>query len=213
MKQAAVGRVVMSVDCTALLNMRHVFTPRDDAWRREFPPTEEVMTFEEVRVYEPTGDGRVTFAADDGTASDAAAAAKTPDAKKKRGSKKATPARVAVVAYGNGVITSLQAREALAATHGVTDVTVIDCPYLTRPPEGLVTALRDDGYTHVVFADICKQGQNPFGNFVTTLQSAGVLPHKWRLVAAAATYNPLGQLCTFLNEDDVVDAVLAVMEQ
>lgn len=37
--QAAAGRVVMSVDCTALLNQRHVHD-RDDAWQTAYPALE-----------------------------------------------------------------------------------------------------------------------------------------------------------------------------
>ena len=50
MAQARAGRVVMSVDSTNLLNLRHVFDT-DDKWRRCYPPPGEVMTFEDVCSY------------------------------------------------------------------------------------------------------------------------------------------------------------------
>ena len=45
--QAQAGRVVMSVDATHLLNLRHMLDG-DDSWRRPYPAAGEVMTFEQV---------------------------------------------------------------------------------------------------------------------------------------------------------------------
>jgi hypothetical protein len=56
-------------------------------------------------------------------------------------------------------------------------------------------------------SDICKQGQNPYSGMVTELQSGGNLPPSWECVAAPRTYNPLGNMVTFLSVDDIVQAV------
>ena len=51
-RQAKAGRIVMSVDSTAVLNERHVSDERDDAWMFKYPDDEEdEMTFDEVVVY------------------------------------------------------------------------------------------------------------------------------------------------------------------
>lgn len=50
MEQAKAGRVVMSVDSTNLLNLRHVFG-EDDKWRRPFPTDDEVLPFDQVIEY------------------------------------------------------------------------------------------------------------------------------------------------------------------
>lgn len=47
MQQARAGRMVMSVDSTHLLNLRHVHDG-DDAWRRQYPEPGEMLSFEEV---------------------------------------------------------------------------------------------------------------------------------------------------------------------
>jgi hypothetical protein len=63
----------------------------------------------------------------------------------------------------------------------------------------------------VVFADVCKAGQSPLATHAVTLQNEGALMGRcWRLAAAQPTYNPLGSFLTFLNEDDIVKAVLEV---
>lgn len=36
------------------------------------------------------------------------------------------------------------------------------------------------------------------------LKKDGLLPAKWDFVAAPRTYNPLGNVITFLNEEDIV---------
>jgi len=161
-QQAKAGRVVMSVDSTNLLNLRHIVAD-DDNWRRRYPDKSEYTSFEEVTCY---GTGRQ-----------------------------------AIVSYGNGVVTAMQAREQLSVP---SDVMIIDSPYLTRTPAGLKEALVH--VDEVVFADVCKQGQHPFGGMITDLQSEGRLPASWQCVAALPTYNPLGSTTTFLNAPDIVEA-------
>lgn len=51
-RQAKAGRVVMTVDSTAILNERHVSDERDDKWMFPYPIDEDdEMTFDEVVVY------------------------------------------------------------------------------------------------------------------------------------------------------------------
>eukprot|EP00755_Sulcionema_specki_P025692 Sspe_Gene.83899::Locus_55048_Transcript_1_1_Confidence_1.000_Length_2406::g.83899::m.83899/K11381/bkdA; 2-oxoisovalerate dehydrogenase E1 component len=149
-KQAKAGRVVMTVDCTNLLNLRHT-SGTNGAWQMPYTDTDDVATYDEVTVY---GDGPL-----------------------------------AIVTYGNGVVTSLQAAEVLRS-NGL-EVTIIDTPYLSDVPAGLVEAL--SRCERVVFADICKMGQHPLGGTISKLQQAGVLQRlKWQICAAQPTYNPLG---------------------
>lgn len=109
------------------------------------------------------------------------------------------------------------------------------CSYLSHVRSGLINAM--EGLDHVVFADVCKQGQHPFGGHITDLQSMlcvahavysmpiscmfvrdggsclllsgrGALPKNWQCVTALPTYNPLGSTVTFTNQRDIVDACL-----
>lgn len=201
--QAKVGRVIMSVDSTALLNQRHLHD-KDDAWRKPYPAlggegglsagaedVDSYLTFDDVIVY-PSGGGASGTTVRGG---DVAAAA-------------AVQGDVAIVSYGNGVVSALQAAKTLLEVHGMDNVMVIDSPYLSSPPQALVDTL--SGFSSSVFVDVCKEGQNPLSGFVTTLQNQGAMTKDWRFVSAARTYNPLGNTVTFVNEEDVVDAALNV---
>ena len=172
--QAAKGRVVMSVDSTHLLNLRNV-NGNDDKWRMPFTAADEIMTFDQIRVHEP-----IALAVQPGSP--------------------AQP-KLAIVTYGNGVVTALQARKDLEA-HGATNVTVIDCPLLSAVPAELAAAVPH--FDCVLFADVCKEGATPLSGHITKLQSDGLLPQKWRSVAAQNTYNPLGSTITFLSKEDIV---------
>ena len=80
-------------------------------------------------------------------------------------SARATGGGLAIVTYGNGVLSALLAKTALdasgdwAASGGVH---VIDCPYLSSTPGGLRAALTNGDTNHrfdaVLFADVCKKG-------------------------------------------------------
>lgn len=111
--QASRGRIVMSVDSTHLLNMNHV-EEGDRAWRTPYTKETEYMDFDQVRVYEPN----------------------QPNLTKDR------RRQLAIVTYGEGVITSLQARKMMADSLGVNDVTIIDCPLLSGVPAGLKQEVR-----------------------------------------------------------------------
>lgn len=120
-----------------------------------------------------------------------------------------TGSNILIVSYGNGVPTALRAQKMLGDEHGVTGVVVADVPYLSGVPTGLTDIL--PSFDAVVFADVCKLGQHPHAGLVVQLQDRDLLPAKWRSVAAAPTYNPLGSTITFLNEQDIIRATLAVM--
>eukprot|EP01125_Pyxidicula_operculata_P010749 TRINITY_DN3538_c0_g1_i1.p1 TRINITY_DN3538_c0_g1~~TRINITY_DN3538_c0_g1_i1.p1 ORF type:complete len:755 (-),score=141.84 TRINITY_DN3538_c0_g1_i1:181-2445(-) len=169
-EQAKAGRVVMSVDSTNLLNLRHV-EEGDYAWLYPYTDQSEFMTFDDIRIH---GD---------------------------------TSGSLVIVSYGNGVVTALLAQKELQSK-GI-NVTVIDSPCLSRIPQMLKDALPK--FERVVFADVCKTGQHPFGGMITSLQSEGILPTKWQCVTAQPTYNPLGNTITFLSKEDIVNACVKVM--
>lgn len=217
--QAKGGRMVMSVDCTALLNERHMGpTSRDDGWMYAYPEDKnEVMTFDDVRVYpSPQDAGVVTTTTTTTTTATTTTAPVAAAAPKKKGSKSSSSSsstsqekRVLIVSYGNGVRTSLQAAKDIADKHPHIKVEVLDCPYLSGVPQGLKDVLSSSSkYDAVVFADICKEGSAPLAHHSASLHNDNLLPHKWRLVTAQKTYNPLGTFLTFLNLEDITGAVM-----
>ena len=182
------GRIVMTVDCTALLNQRHLHE-KDRGWETSYPElykeqgpdqtlnSQDYMGFHEIRRY---------------------------------GEK----AKWATVSYGNGVVAALQCRRALVASGVLSseeEMDVIDCPYLSAVPDGLRAVLPQ--YENVVFADITKEGPGSvFSSHITTLhKESTLLPADWTLVAAPRTYNPLGSLETFLNVEDICQAWQALL--
>lgn len=178
------GRTVVTVDCTALLNQRHLHG-KDRGWETVYPEPVSSLTdgdseslsslnclgFDEIRRYGSEG-------------------------------------RYATVAYGNGVVTTLQSRRALVESGVLSsedEMDVIDCPLLSAVPDGLRQILPQ--YERLLFADITKEGPGcVLSNHATTLHNEALLPDLWRLVAAPRTYNPLGSLETFLNVEDVCGA-------
>lgn len=100
---------------------------------------------------------------------------------------------------------SLKAQQILATKHNI-NVTVVDCPYLSDVPKGLIAEL--EGKTKVVFADDCKTGQNPFAGFIIKLKAMNKLPPSWGCVTAVPTYNPLGTSITFVDENDITQECL-----
>ncbi|KAL7535778.1 hypothetical protein ACHAXR_008436 [Thalassiosira sp. AJA248-18] len=171
--QARNGRVVALVDCTNLLNLRHLHE-KDRGWETAYPAAEEVMSFHDVKQYGDRG-------------------------------------KHLIVTYGNGVVTALRARRALAEQEVInheSEIDIIDSPYLSDIPEGLRDLLAKGIYEDVLFADICKEGpgSNILSSTVMGLKKDGILPAKWDFVAAPRTYNPLGNVVTFLNEEDIISS-------
>lgn len=173
---AKAGRIVMSVDCTALLNTRHLHGS-DRGWETTYPTADNcvdpVIDLDYVGRYGTSGS-------------------------------------MALVTYGNGVVTALQARKKLVDEGNMVsedELDIIDSPLLSEVSKGLAEAL--PSYKKVLFADICKGG--PGGGIlsplVTSLHEKGVLPSHWGFCAAPRTYNPLGSMETFLNVEDICEAV------
>lgn len=183
------GRIVMMVDCTALLNQRHLHE-KDRGWETSYP---------ERKAQQET-DGSISSLDHFGF-----------DSIRRYGTK----GRYAIISYGNGVPTALQARRELLETKTLAfedELDIIDCPCLSAVPQELRDVLPQ--YEAVLFADITKEGPGcVLSHYVTTLQSEDLLPARWRLAAAPRTYNPLGSLATFLNVDDVTKSLEILLSQ
>jgi pyruvate/2-oxoglutarate/acetoin dehydrogenase E1 component len=189
--QAKHGRIVMLVDCTYLLNLRHLHVgEKDRAWEFPYPANKiDMVDFDHVYLY---------------------------CAGKEKTTSLESSAKIAMVSYGNGVVTSLQARKSLVDQNIIQnedEVDIIDCPCLSGVPVGLKQTLV--GYDHVLFADICKEGpgSNVFSSMITSLNKEGWLPSSWCLVCAPRTYNPLGSTVTFLNEDKITNAMRKLLNR
>lgn len=182
--QAQSGKVVVLYDCTYLLNLRHLHE-KDRGWEMPYPEGKgEVMGFHDVRQFGDSG-------------------------------------KYLIVTYGNGVVTALRARRVLVNRKVITsedEIDIIDCPYISDIPNGLKRALSGSKYDNggVLFCDICKEGpgSNTLSPMIMGLKSDDLLPSRWGFVAAPRTYNPLGSMVTFLNEDDIVNSFvkLALMK-
>eukprot|EP00049_Salpingoeca_infusionum_P026976 m.29395 g.29395 ORF g.29395 m.29395 type:complete len:772 (+) comp9160_c1_seq1:108-2423(+) len=179
-RAAQEGRLVMSVDSTNLLNKRHL-AGQDGAWKKRFP--------------KPTGDEE-----QDELAFHSIVEYQQEDVDDSR-------SRTLIVSYGEGVADSLNAATKLAKDHDI-HATVVDHPLLSEVSTGLRDLLQRREFDQVVFADVCKIGQHPFGHMVCQLQAEGLLPQKWQCVGAMPTYNPLGSTITFLNSAKIETAVL-----
>lgn len=175
--QAKGGRVVVSVDSTNLLNLRHLHG-KDRGWEKPYPTLDD-------RSGTPTNTNQMGF-----------------DEIVRYG----TNGTAAIVTYGNGVITALQARKSLVDKGVIAseeELDIIDCPCLSMVPARLKEAMPQ--YGGVLFADICKEGpgSNIVSSMIATLQGENLLPAAWESVFAPRTYNALGSMCTFLNVEDI----------
>jgi len=209
-RQAQAGRIVMSVDCTDLLNKRHLREENKDGYFLHTYPNAEIgeeMSFDEIDVHRIDGTSGKWYAV---RGSQAVAGPGGDDA----------AVDVVIVSYGNGIPTALRAAESLMAQSKgkngkkYSNVVVVDSPYLSAAPAELTSYLLSDctAKAKVVFADICKQKLGPLSGISVQLHNEQVLKKKkWALVGATDTYNPLGNLLTFLSEDDIVEAVEQVV--
>lgn len=220
---AQAGRVCMSVDCTDLLNRRHLYPElMDGLFLSTYPAAETAadisssshtdsthhnshdssgleMCFDDVVLYHPNS-------------------SKARCGSVAREKVDFTKISLVIVSYGNGLPTSLITMNNLVEKGEVRaeEVLVVDSPYLTAPPKQLQVLLKElaPNAPAVVFADICKEGPAmPFAAFVVKLQNAGLLPAQWRAVGAQPTYNPLGQLLTFLSSDDIAQAATSLLQK
>eukprot|EP01046_Picozoa_sp_COSAG06_P064452 COSAG06_NODE_15410_length_1072_cov_3.034943_2_plen_197_part_00 len=84
---------------------------------------------------------------------------------------------VAVVTYGNGVVTALEALAGMPAEEAA-GVVVIDSPYLSAVPKQLREAVAE--FDVVLFAEICKDGPGaPLLSHACALHNEGALPQSW----------------------------------
>ena len=190
-RQAKAGRVVMSVDCTDLLNRRH-FDPngiKDSLYLTDYPESElDERSFDEVTVY--------THELEDKQASKGSA--------------------IAIVTYGNGVPTaSLAVLNLLRDQANVlpwSSISIVDSPYLSVPPSELKELLLTEKFGAVLFADICKEGPGmPLAGLASMLQRQSCLKVPWQAIGAQRTYNPLGNTMTFLSTEDISEAVVTLI--
>jgi 2-oxoisovalerate dehydrogenase E1 component len=211
LKQVLGGRMVMSVDSTNLLNLRHLReTERDNVWLTKYPEhLEDVLSFDTVVSYD-LGEPNITW----GGAIDTESEISLPPAESRRceidgeeSAERNGPVDVAIVTFGNGVHAALLAQRELAAPSSPAAglrVAVVDCPLLSEVPAGL--AALASHCRHMVFVDVCKTATGPLDSFVAQLQGQGRLPARWRSISAPRTYNPLGNTVTFINKQDILKA-------
>lgn len=218
LRQALQGRIVMSYDSTDLLNRRHLGTEgdgsgqRDDIWLTNYPEKESELSFDDIILYR--GDwitnniGPIRLSPYNSHNS-----TNTNTNTNQTG-------KLLIVTYGNGLPNSLQAMNRLVASGKISseNITVVDSPYLSSPPQALKnllsTNLNQNSFQHILFADVCKEGPGMiFSSFVVELQKEQKLPSSWRVIGSQPTYNPLGQTLTFLNSDDVEKAALQLLEK
>mmetsp|Transcript_16406 Transcript_16406/g.25776 ORF Transcript_16406/g.25776 Transcript_16406/m.25776 type:complete len:432 (+) Transcript_16406:1193-2488(+) len=191
------GRIVMSVDSTDLLHRRSLFNDEDTEWLGSYPlDTDEndqfMLDFDTVILYgNPTSPKERSYVSS---------------------STSQHGADVVIFSYGNGIPTSLRAAKSIVESSSKS-VCVVDCPTLGVVSKGMRTILENNPDAALVFADVCKPGQNPFAATIMGLQCEGILENfKWQCATAAATYNPLGCTLTFLNEDDIKTAARKIVD-
>jgi pyruvate/2-oxoglutarate/acetoin dehydrogenase E1 component/TPP-dependent pyruvate/acetoin dehydrogenase alpha subunit len=176
--QAKQGRVVVSVDCTNLLNLRHLHD-KDRQWEHAYPQEGELLTFDDVRLYSER-DPDTNFP-------------KTCVVSYGNGVVTALQARRALVE--NKILSSEN------------ELDIIDCPYLSGVPKGLETLLVEYQGVVFADITKNGPGSNVFSSMITNLQEKELLPNHWSFVGAPRTYNPLGSTLTFLNSDKIEAAV------
>ena len=261
------GRIIVFVDCTYILNLRHVHNNKnggggDRAWEFPYPSlyddghddhdlvgnddynghddydpmtrnngkqsnNNSMIDFDQViryrvghedhpfirdeigSIYSSNDDNDNDDDDDAPSTSTSASASINDNAKQTR----TRTRKVAIVTYGNGVVTSLQARKSLLERNsqdnvlsisndekldiGI-DIDIIDCPYLSDVPKGLENIICD--YDYILFADICKEGpgSNIFSSMITTLQQKRRLlsTSRWQFIGAPRTYVSIIQYST-----------------
>ena len=98
-------------------------------------------------------------------------------------------------------------------------ISLVDCPCISTFPTQLSKFLQSCPSLHsVIFADVCKLNAGmPLSMFAITLQNEGMFASQkninWLAIGGANTYNPLGGTLTFLNSDDVTDAINIMIDR
>ncbi len=196
------GRIVMSVDSTNLLYRKGLLVDEESGDELdahllcEYPSgLDDMLDFETVVFYPNAASQDPSSVYVDGSSGDALNAADTD---------------VIIFTYGNGVPTAFNAAKDLAGKHGV-KAAVVDCPTVGRTTRGMQHILHSFPDKKILFADVCKAGQHPFGAVVHSLQEQDILQdRRWKVVAAPAVYNPLGRTLTFLDRADITNAALSL---
>ena len=227
-QQAQNGRTVMSVDCTQLLNNRHVYgdDSKDQLLMNNIPSYNEYITFDDVIVY---NDEQTKFILYDSVHSHQdrmvdADSGYVDIHSLKMGLRNLfvnqckDGMNILIVTYGLGVNVSRQAqKELMAQNEDISDVLVVDVPYLSDIPNQLKSLIDQDAKKKqidcILFSDMCKEGQNPLNGMIAKLQQQNILQkYCWMSVAAQYTYNPLGKSLTFLSKEDVLEAASKLIE-
>ena len=207
------GRVVMSVDSTNLLYRRALFdegVDGDSHWLHTYPFDDDIaddasssmLDFETVVAY-PKGHDPTSYHY------------VSSEASCQHINEQDDQVQVILFSYGNGIPTCMRAAKSLFDSKGL-NIMVVDCPKLGYVSQGMEAILKRYPRANLVFADICKAGQHPFGAVTYDLQQKGYFAtgpnlRKWHCIAAPPTYNPLGCTVTFLNESDVESAIQHVL--
>jgi 2-oxoisovalerate dehydrogenase E1 component len=182
--QAKAGRVVMLVDCTQLLNLRHLLG-HDKKWERVYPSKHgdfPLMSFHQVRLH-----------------------GSNPECKAKWGI--VTYGNGVVTALqARGVLSG-------SKQFSQDDIDVIDCPYLSETPDGLKEISMGYSGLLFADICKTGPGSNVLANTIVSLQGEGKLPERWEHVAAPRTYNPLGSTSTFLNTEDIVSGIIRLADK
>lgn len=187
------GRVVVFVDCTSLLNQRHIHN-NDRQWETIYPEqaTHDAFSLDSIKIYRDSQE--ILISGD-----------------------QAPKKRLAIISYGNGVVTSLQARSLIKQQMNAHEllVDVVDSPCLNRVPQGLMDALYQ--YDCILWADIAKRGPGSvFESFILDPSVQRVIAcsggKSWKLVAAPRTYNALGSFVSFLNKEDIAGAARSLIQ-
>jgi hypothetical protein len=158
----------MCVDSTDLLNKRHLNEAEADGYYLSHYPNQSTsnanredtqLAFDTITVYRHNGIDSNS------------------DGKQVK--------HVCVVSYGNGIGAAKLARSLLHqsssdAKEGPIKVTVVDCPYLSGTPEGLVQFMEQASvnkeFDAVVFADVCKETSGmPLLGIANNLNNRGLL--------------------------------------
>ena len=121
-----------------------------------------------------------------------------------------TRASTLVVAYGNTVVSALQAQQHLAE-NGI-EIDVVDSPLLSGVSKGLKELAPQ--YDNVLFADVCKMGQNPLSSHMASMMNKAYFKdaRNVRCIGAAQTYNPLGTKVTFTSKEDIIQSIEEILK-
>ena len=217
-QQAKAGRVVMSVDCTMLLNKRHIIdADKDGCGMKKYPETNQYIAFDDIMLYSNNSDNindKIIITdmspnddpmMDDGLYMDVHDI--TNERVWGRNADMDSP-KIVIITYGVGMHLAQESRKELRQNYGYNNIIIIDTPYLSDIPTQLTSLLHKIDIDGIIFADMCKEGQNPLNGYIIKLQKMNILQkYTWNIVSAQYTYNPLGKDLTFLSKNDIIHCI------